>query len=203
MKNFLELKKKIPNKPWLIVGKGPSFIKIYDDIIPAKYNIFGLNHVAKLIPTFLTSVIDIEVLDNDIISKSQNIIMPWHPHTCFSPSSRCLHALAKYDNALLRFLDEEGKLYWYNLSTWKAEPNAPVFPIIMTKFFSAEAAFQILGNLGVKEVFSVGLDGGKLYAQDFYDLKLKPLTNTQPDFDRQFTQIDKTLKKFGLNHIPL
>lgn len=200
MKNFLELKQKIPNKPWLIVGKGPSFIKVYDDLTLSDYNVFGLNHVAKIIPTFLTSVIDLEVLDSDIISKSENIIIPWHPHTCFRPAKPGLGVL-KDGNALLKFLIKENKLYWYNLSTWKGyHNNHPTFPIITTKFFSAEAAFQILGYLGVKKVFSVGLDGGKTYAQDFYDLNLKPLTNTQPDFDRQFRMIDRTLKQFNIKH---
>ena len=49
------------DKPWLIVGKGPSFDRI-GEVDLSQYNVIGLNHVIYKIDCLLGSIIDEIVL---------------------------------------------------------------------------------------------------------------------------------------------
>ena len=184
-------------KPWLIVGKGPSFKKIYE--IQKDYNIFGLNHVAKIINCDILHFIDIDVLDVDIIKHSKILLCPWHLHE----NSKVMWKTLPYhiDNESL-FSIADKKLYWYNCSTWKKGHYLPdqvnKNDIVKVRFFSGEAAFQILGMLGVKKVYSLGIDGGSNYAQDFRKLGLLPFKNRQETFDMQIKNIEHTLVQFDM-----
>ena len=189
-------------KPWLIVGKGPTFKKIYK--IQKDFNIFGLNHVAKIIDCDITHFIDIDVLDLDIIKHSKILLCPWHLH---ENSKIMWKTLPYHINNESFFSIADKKLYWYNCSTWKKSHYYPYYaPLqrvhvsdtIKVQFFSAEAAFQILGMLGVKKVYSLGIDGGVNYAKDFVKLLLAPFKNTRKTFDDQFQMIEATLKQFNM-----
>lgn len=201
MIHFLDLKLDT-TKPWLILGKGPSFSKITTgEINPNDYNLFGLNHVAEILPVNLTSIIDIEVLSLTIIKNSNKIIMPWHPHRkCLAIVYTLVDWLSgNYEpyktKGLMLEAEQQGKLLWYNLSTWKHFHRAP-FPIVETKFFSVEAAIEILAALGIKEINLLGIDGGKEYSAQFS--YLTPLENTRDSFDDQFREIEKKKKRFNL-----
>ncbi len=184
-------------KPWLIVGKGPTFKKIYK--IQKDFNIFGLNHVAKIIDCDISHFIDIDILDVDIIEHSKILLCPYHLH---ENSKVMFKTLPYHINDNVIFSIAKDKLYWYNCSTWKKSHFIPnkvnKQDIIKVRFFSAEAAFQILGMLGVKKVYSLGIDGGVNYAKDFVKLFLAPFQNKRKNFDDQFQMIEATLKQFNM-----
>lgn len=190
-----------PTIPWLILGKGPSFKKIHT--FKHDFNLFGLNHVAKLIKCEITHLIDVDVLDIDIFQNSDNILCPWHMHENSKVMWKTLPHLVKTDP---QYATANKKLYWYNCSTWKKGsylPNGIKKEIVKVSFFSAEAAFQILGMLGIKKVYSLGIDGGGAYARDFIKLGLMPFRNNRATFDDQFKMIQKTLNQFNMEWEPL
>jgi len=195
MEYFRKLKQDC-TKPWLILGKGPSFKKIWT--IKRDFNIFGLNHVANLIKCDITHIIDIDVLNLEIIKNSKNILCPWHLHEDSKVMWKALPYHIKHDNY---FGACQSKIYWYNCSTWKRGHYLPVGiqkEIIKVRYFSVEAAFQILGMLGIKKVYSLGIDGGRAYARDFIKLGLMPFRNNRETFDEQFPMIETTLKQFKM-----
>lgn len=202
MIHFLDLTLNT-DKPWLILGKGPSFSKIITGEIDRNdYNLFGLNHVADILPVKLTNIIDIEVLSIAIIQNSNKILMPWHPHRKCKVQPLTLNDwmtqnLEPYKTkSLLLEAKQQGKLVWYNLSTWHRFHKDPPFPVIETKYFSVEAAIEILAHLGIKEINLLGIDGGTTYANEFK--YLTPLENTRDSFDDQFKEIKKKQKRHNL-----
>jgi hypothetical protein len=195
MIHFLKLQEKINRqKPWLILGKGPSFshCKSYN---LAEYNLLGLNHVPLILPVDVCHLIDMDVLCEKIVRNSRKIVMPFHPHYENKATSRTLN---EHENTLLTTIKLNQKLYWYNLSTWKGKHREPIKPLVCAKYFSAEAAFHILGLLGIKRIFSLGVDGGKEYASEFSTKGLKPFTNRRGSFDVQFKEIEKICLKFSI-----
>lgn len=170
-------------KPWLILGKGPT-LKYFFPSMKDTYNIFSLNHVAKLVDSDICLIHDLDVLDIMVSYRSQYVFVPYHPHINFRPTKE------PYAPAF-------GNVYLFNLSTWKGVPESSS-PIVRAKYFSAESAFHILALLGIKEIYSLGVDGGTQYANCFSDMT--PLTNGQKSFDKQFAEIAKICKKFKVNY---
>lgn len=191
----MELKDElwIYEKPWLIVGKGPTFNK-HEKLDLNEYNIIGLNHVVEFIHVDLFHFIDVDVFYecwDQWYYHINNIIAPYHPHTHFKVSKLTLDQYLKDLPTKV-----QNELYWYNLSTWKNEPHL-YKEIIRARFFSAEAMFHLLCLLGIKKISSLGIDGGTIYS-DYFN-KYQPLTNGQTTFDKQLNQITRVCKKFGVH----
>ena len=192
----------VNKKPWLLLGKGPSFRKIKNIDID-KYFVCTLNHSIRELKADVSHLIDIEVFRDcgDAIYKNAKVlILPFKPHVDCDRSSKSI-----YDHMnelpLLKKMDIEARLIWYNLSSSK--PNG-VSPVIEAKFFSAEAALNILAACGVVTVRSLGIDGGNQYSQQFDDLKDKTLlVNSHESFDKQFVGIAKTILRTGIFYAPL
>lgn len=183
------------DKPWLIIGKGPSFERI-NKINLASYYTFGLNEVCQLIPCDIGHFIDIEVLSHNFIRNSKVIVSPVRPHRGYKVSN---HYLATW-----YFIPYEGslnKLYCYNCSTYKGASFLEFGPIVKVKYFSVEAAFRLLAIQGIKEIHTLGIDGGNQYAKDF--AHLKPLKNGRNSFNDQFNELDEIVHKFKLNWVKL
>jgi hypothetical protein len=72
------------------------------------------------------------------------------------------------------------------------------------RFFSAEAALDVLGEMGVKTVRSLGVDGGRGYSSAFEDLESTTmLVNTRTSFDEQFAEIDRIVQRHAMDYAPL
>jgi hypothetical protein len=103
---------------------------------------------------------------------------------------------------VLERLNNEGRLIWYNLSSSNKQVGSS--PRIVAKFFSAEAALNILAECGAKTIRSLGVDGGSTYASQFEDLKAKTLlANTHTSFDGQFKEIARTIRTKKIFYAPL
>ncbi len=179
------------DKPWLVLGKGPSFSRIHDQDL-SQYYTFCLNEtINKVERCNIGHVVDLEVLPR--IEKwhckgPRNFLIPYYPHLQCKVTNKCLpNWIDKY--FYLKQMDYEDRLTVYNLSTYKGNFTHPAAPFITAKYFSVEAAFRILGNFGIRQIYTLGIDGGNTYAKEFSNLK--PLTNGQPNFDRQFAELQK------------
>jgi Glycosyl transferase family 8 len=202
------------SRPWLIYGKGPTFgtRSQYDT---SKYLTLGLNHVCREQPVTLAHIIDLDVVDacgEALFSNAQAVVMPWWPHTknrgvlagtLQAPTKLSPQNLDElsHSHPILARLRDEGRLLWYNLSSGPRHGDEPVVEV---RYFSSEAALNLLAAAGVRTVRSLGIDGGASYSGEFSDLRDKTLlANGRTTFDVQFGPIARTIMTTGLDYAPL
>ena len=192
-----------PDKPWLILGKGPTFAKL-NQVNLAQYNTLSLNHVVRELKVNVSHIIDIDVIEScsaELKSNCDWLIMPRRPHVSNRPSEILTIEDWKNSIPILRELDEAGKLICYDLAL--GEP-ARTPSEIEVHYFSSEAALGILARMGVKTIRSLGVDGGRKYSKTFVDLDSETkLVNGQPSFDLQFEKLEKIAEEHQLDYGPL
>lgn len=191
------------NDPWLIFGKGPSFYS-RDRFDLSRFHTMSLNHAVREQSVRVAHIIDYDVLDacaEAIKNNSEVLVMPWRPHVKFVAGKKDLCQLAE-ENPTLRLLSEQGRLLWYNLSS--AREKRGDSPVVHAEFFSAEAGLNLLAQAGVRQVRSLGIDGGRAYSPEFDDLKDKTLLAAgHKSFDLQFKGFAKTILATGIDYAPL
>ena len=187
------------SKPWLLLGKGPTFSR-RSEFPLSDYNLMGLNTVVREQTVDVAHIIDIDVVQASADALRDNcrfLVIARRPHERFRAGEK---RLEDYFDELpvLRELDEQGRLVWYNAAT-----SAPVgdSPSIGVRFFSSEAAMNILGEMGAKTVRTIGIDGGTQYAGEFKDQP--ELQNGLPSFDAQFRELEDIVAKHGIDYDPL
>jgi len=187
------------HKPWLLLGKGPS---LDQQPLPdlAHYWRLALNHAVTRQPVHLASVVDLEVLQDCAHAIRQNayyLLMPRHPHRDFRPTPEPLEQHFKA-YPLLSELDAQGRLLWYNFFNAPAHPSAPVVP---RGRFSAQVMVNLLALLGVRQIRTLGVDGGLGYAKGF-DVK-HHLANRHSSFDVQWQGIAHTVHRYRIDYAPV
>jgi hypothetical protein len=191
------------SKAWLVLGKGPTYAKIRN-VRLADYHTLALNHVVRQQPVDIAHAIDLDVVTecaDAIESNAGVLVMPMHPHVDCRPSRMDLNSLV-HEVPVLGRMASQGRLLWYNASTWKV-PH-PGSPVVEVKYFSAEAALGLLAECGARVVRSLGVDGGSRYARQFGDLEDKTLlANGHASFDRQFEGFARTIRRSGMFYAPL
>lgn len=187
-------------RPWLVLGKGPSLERLQDfDTTP--YLAFGLNHVVRFHRLCVSHAADIEVVmecADAIESNAECLAMPWIPNQNNRPGTRTLADWARSLPVLAR-LGQQGRLLWYNRIGCTPRGDSPVVPV---RYFSAEAAYALLGRAGVRTVRSLGVDGGSLYATSFGNAP-RVFGNGRRSFDAQSDQIASSIRAHGLCAGPL
>jgi hypothetical protein len=195
---------RVADRSWLVLGKGPTFSKLQPSH-SKQFSLFTLNHVIREVPATVAHIIDFDVVEDCASAIDRNaefLLMPLRPHVDCLPTNKTLDQFVA-ENALLQKLSREGRLVWYNCSSTKLPPRTGS-PIIEVKFFSAEAAVNILAACGVKTIRSLGIDGGEQYSSSFDDLAgTTRLKNGHATFDGQFSGIAKTILKTGIFYAPL
>jgi len=186
-------------KPWLLLGKGPTFSRRTEFPL-GDYNLMGLNDVVSEQRVDVAHVIDVDVAEKCADTLEHNcrfLVMARRPHVRFLPGERRLEDYFD-DLPVLRDLDKQGRLVWYNAGT-----SAPVddSPRIGVPFFSSEAAMNILGEMGVQKVRTLGIDGGTRYSAEFENFP--ELQNGLPSFDAQFREIEDIVAKYHIDYDPL
>jgi hypothetical protein len=191
------------SKPWLILGKGPTFAKL-KEVNLQDYNTLSLNHVVRELKVNVSHIIDIDVIEtcaDQLRANCDWLIMPRRPHVSCRPSEILTLEDWKNSISILRELDQAGKLVCYDLML--GEP-ASQDSEVEVHYFSSEAALGILARLGAKTVRSLGVDGGRKYSQKFSDLDSETkLANGQPSFDLQFEKLEKIADEHQLDYRPL
>jgi hypothetical protein len=184
--------------PWLILGKGPTFRKFRPEMGETN-SILALNHVARSVKCDIALMMDFDVFEacgEDISNNAQFVFMPWRPHVRFKPTSKTLDQFVR-ENERLAQIEREGRLVAFNAQTARDYEPLPGEPTTPIKFFSAEAALNILAAAGAKHIRTLGVDGGSTYADGFSDLnEVTLLANGRHDFDKQFGQFAQTLRAY-------
>jgi hypothetical protein len=190
--NWLKLNKV--SKPWLVVGKGPSFDRI-NEINLKDYTVVGLNHVMFEIPCNFGHAIDLDVYDTDEQFKCEHLITPWEPHIDFKPGGKNLIDLMM--ESRLGF----NSILYYNSSRTKKKNLRVEGPEVRVRFFGSVAVMNLLAMSGASRIFTVGVDGGSKYSQPFELHNL--LANGRKSFDDQFSEFSITKKKYGVDIVPI
>ena len=193
----------VAERPWLILGKGPSFSE-RDRHDLTGYRTLALNHVVREGPVDVAHAIDLDVVmaaGEAIDRHARVLVMPWIPHVKNQAGTRDLASWTAEVPALSR-LDAEGRLLWYDLSTTRVHRGG--HPIVQARYFSAEAALSLLALGGVRRVRSLGVDGGASYSAAFDDLKdVTRLNNKHSTYDLQFQGLARTIMTTGVDYAPL
>mgnify|MGYP006291687335 CR=1 FL=1 len=191
--NWLKLNKV--SKPWLVVGKGPSFSRI-NEINLDDYSVVALNHVMFQIPCLLGHAIDLDVYnssDNNFLCR--HLVTPWEPHINFKPGGKNLIDLMM--ESRLGF----NSILYYNSSRTKKKDLKAEGPEVRVRFFGSVAVMNLLAMSGASHIFTVGIDGGSRYSQPFELHNL--LANGRKSFDDQFGEFSITKKKYGVDIVPI
>jgi hypothetical protein len=186
-------------KPWLVLGKGPTFAR-RGDFTLGDYNLMGLNDVVTEEKVDIAHIIDIDVVEKCADALRDNcrfLVIARRPHLRFRPGERRLEDYFG-ELPILRELDEQGRLVWYNAQTASPVGDSPQIGV---RFFSSEAAMNILGEMGVKKVRTLGIDGGTRYSDEFKDLP--ELQNGLPSFDAQFRELEDIAATWDMDYDPL
>ena len=192
----------LPDRPWVLFGKGPTFSR-RSEFDLSGYCSLTLNHAVMEQPVDVAHMVDIDVVEDcaeALLTNCRWLVMPRVPHI---HSRVSLNRLEDFFDAVpvLRRLDAERRLVWYNAETAPAEPGSPVIEV---HYFSSEAALSLLGTLGVRKVRTIGIDGGASYSRDFSALEATTrLANGQPSFDLQFTELSRIASRWRMDVRPL
>lgn len=193
---------RFPDRPWLVLGKGPTFSRRAEFDLDA-YNLMALNHVVSEVKVNVAHVIDVDVIEacaSDLARNCDWLVMPRTPHVQSRPS---LRPLEDFVDAIpvLREIDRAGRLVWYNAETGRPYPGSPVIEV---KWFSSEAALNLLATMGATKVRSLGIDGGQAYSSTFgYLDRTSRLANGLPSFDAQFSELERIVRVKGIDYEPL
>jgi hypothetical protein len=189
-------------RDWLIIGKGPTFSK-RGDFDLTRYRTMSLNHVVVEQQVDVAHIIDFDVAESVAAATLENarwLLMPRHPHIAFGPSLLRLDELIRYVPALVE-LDRQGRIVCYDLA------NSPVRgpgTQISVRYFSSEAALDLVGNLGARTVRTLGVDGGTTYAGAFTALgPTTRLANGRPTFSVQSIHLQEIAHRHRIDLQPL
>jgi hypothetical protein len=187
----------LDQKAWLILGKGPTFGKFKPEFAD-RYEILALNHVVRHVRCTASLMMDMDAYEmcaDAVASNAQFLLMPWHPHVNFRPSKKTLADFVA-EEPRLKALHQEGRLIAFNAQTGHMFDPLDGEPVTPIKFFSAEAALNVLADNGVKNIRTLGVDGGSTYASKFYDLRdVTLLANGRKNFDKQMLKFNETLRR--------
>jgi len=189
-------------RPWLILGKGPTYQR-RSEFDLTSFHTLSLNHVVADMSVDIAHIMDIDVViacADALRTNCRYLVMPRHPHVACEPSRRRLEEF--FDAVpVLRELDEQGRLVWYSSS---GAPVPGATHNIRVRFFSSEAALGVLGELGVRDVRTLGVDGGRHYGATFHHLNaVTKLANGQPSFDLQFAELELIRRRYDMTVTPL
>lgn len=204
MQSFFEWYKSRDNnnRPWLVLGKGPSYEK-HPQYNLQDFDLMSLNHVIDKMKVIAAHIIDLDVVvacEQSIDKNAQVLVMPWIPHVKNKAGSFDLSELVKTNLFLARML-KEGRLLYYNHLATRTFGESP---IVEVRYFSSEAAINLLAMAGVQCIRTLGIDGGANYSNSFSHLNdVTLLVNGRKSFNKQFSQLAKTIMATGVDLAPL
>lgn len=185
------------SRPFLLIGKGPSF-SLREQFSLSDYCLVSLNHVVREQPVDFAHIIDIDVVEDCeevLLQNAGMLIMPEVPHVNCRPTALTLEDFVS-TMPVLREFAVQGRLLSYAL--WSDRRTQTIDSVQGT--FSGSVVVNLLGRLGVKNVNTLGVDGGISYSQTFHDLTDKTLfKNQHTSFDIQFVEIQKTAEEFQMS----
>ncbi len=209
--DFIRDATRVSPRPWMVLGKGPTSDYICR-IDLSEYHILSLNHACKIVVPTIAHFVDVEAY-NDCTARlfaiPSVICMPWRPHWHNRPQCGNLFdlgltptpAMSFGGKQLLRKREGEGAFLGYNASSAGKQKPSDRLPHVELRYFSAVGAVNLLAKAGVKEIHTLGVDGGIGYG-DAFDKK-DCLSNGQASFDIGIREIVRTVQKNKMRWLKL
>lgn len=193
-RNWFEwLDEQTDERPWLILGKGPTFTRRAEFFPLTRWRTLGLNHTCREVAVDVAHIIDLECLD-DLGDRivAQHLVMPWHPHRGMQPQRETLADHARTHPTLRKF-SEQGRLLHYHLLWAEQFRSRPADePVVGVKDFSVQPCVNLVIGRGLRGVFTLGIDGGRSRAGEFGDLPAG--VAQQVGYDRQFPELERIVR---------
>lgn len=192
------LRNEAPDRPWLVVGKGPSaeWVPSHAATLAERCHVITLNHACRVITPTIAHFVDWDaVLDcRGQFSKVSDIATPWHPHIAFKPTAWTASFLAARDG-----ICQARAWCCYNVNNRLSQH--PRLKRLSLRAFSATAVFHALALANIRMIFSAGIDGGVHYAK-WCDPRTR-LANGQPSFDSQTPHLLQRCKSHSIEWVQL
>lgn len=194
LKHFTELVFAKSQRPWCVVGKGPSFNPALLNQTDFPYNILALNQTCKYLAKPAASLfIDLEAFLDCPSEFYHPVLMPMYPHWEEVSQVRPLTEHLLFHSQLRR-INKRGNLYAFDHSKGKQmhySKNSLI--IVETSVF--EAALHILALLGQKTIYTNGVDGGPGRAKQFENSYQR---NKRDNYSNQWPLVDRYVSRFEL-----
>jgi hypothetical protein len=190
-----------PDKPWLLLGKGPSFSRRGEFDLDG-YNLFSLNHVVRELDVRIASTMSVRVITDCANVLETNCDYLVVPRVLADRNEAFVHRLEDCVETIpvLRDLDEAGRLVWYNYERFRPFGRSPV---LLGLFSISEASVQVIAHIGARRVHTLGIDGGTVYSSSFSDIQTERLARGSFPYDGQFRELNKIRLVHGIDIVPL
>lgn len=198
VRDFFEVYKK-EDRPYCILGMGPTFAE-RNKFDLSKYATVGINRIVTKMRVNLCQIIDFYIAqkyEKEILANCDYLVVPYYPHFACRAIPGIDVPLLIQSLPFMAQLNDEGRLLCFNLSTIMTRIGNS--PVVKARYFSAEASFNLLGHLGVKDIVTLGIDGGTTRAEDFKDHG----PCDPRGFNLQWDGIKKSIERFSINYHPL
>ncbi|MCH7903464.1 MAG: class I SAM-dependent methyltransferase [Armatimonadetes bacterium] len=183
-------------KPVLIAGKGPSFAARPNDIAD-KFHVVCINQTASFQHCLLAVMNDFESwLDTEPKNPDTAVALPAIPHWYQSPGKYSLEHWVSIEKSA-RSLHERGLLYAFDMRTTRFRKYPDKQPVL-AMYSSTESAIEILALIGVKHMFTIGVDGGSTRSKEFHSTEGGP-----GSYDMQFRRISELQEQYAITVEPL
>ena len=192
------------SRSWAILGKGPTFSQRHA-VDWSQHQTIGLNHVIREQDVTVAHAVDFEVIDQVPLSRwmaAEIVVFPWRMQLGCTTHEDTLPRHARRSPTLRKLL-QAGKVHTYNLAPGGRPTCSERFGRpVGVRYFSSEAAFNLLVGAGIKRVSLCGIDGRDTYAPDFRDLR--PLANGRKSFDAGIAELARLAahNECGVDRLP-
>jgi hypothetical protein len=188
-----------------VVGKGPSAARL-NSVDFNRYNVLTLNHACIAVHRCLARIdlahfVDIEAFEDcgrQLATLMTPTCLPWFPHRKNKAQLATLKLLADLACEVclehpLHWLYSHRLLHSYNATTApRGSHSNHKLVQVRLRAFGSVGAFNLLAAAGIRQIASIGVDGGTGYAPQFDPST--HLKNGQPSFDAQLPEIERTVK---------
>ena len=200
---FVEHSQIVSSRPWVVLGKGPSFDRWASIKDNNKHRIsLGLNHVINHTPVDYWHVTDLDVLEACVgafESGDSVLVMPWRPHVNFRVGKQSLADLLE-THSIIKKAHKTQRLLTYRSSLDRQAPVGPG-PKIEVRLFSGVSASSLLIKAGVRDLATLGIDEGVGYGKCFS--MSTHLANGRKDFGGQLHLIQGMCRKKKVKWVKL
>ena len=168
LQHVSKLKRNLPQRDFLIVGKGPS-LKGWSDSFHDQFNVVGINHVAEKLKTTIGHFTDYETFSTQKW-LSPNVIVSGMMNQQLKTTVTLPYLIQ--NNLAFADLYKSNRVYTYDIRTDAFDTNlfAMRRPLVF-KYASGVLLTQVAIIWNLSRMYTLGIDGGTNYHHDFSELR--------------------------------
>lgn len=206
-KYFSQLRGYACYKPWIILGKGSSFDNWLHMGDKTKFNVLTVNEVCTKAHSNIAFFLDVEPMNRSVrqMENANSVIFaPVRPHKEHKPVDKAAGYMFLcllnnwFDTYSFDLARPQGDDLWGDRTPNFCESMEYEGEFALKSISNTfEAAFHMLCLSGVKEIYSLGIDGGFEY-HPLFQTKEKP-QSFNPNLT-QFETVAKFASRYGVKY---